>query len=388
MTSAPSSSPVIVQKSAQSFLPTPPTPALFHVNSDTKGVELLQSIEAAKAASSQQATELLRALGGDVNAEHRSCPEAAVLDETALRALKRHIDQRKNCDENNSSHDLLLEVTQAEIEEVIGAPAVASLIAYFGAQPGAFRLRRVEAVEDQEDAGAVVAFHTDFSRRTMQVALNDDTEYDGGRLVFVTEKGLEIPSRPAASATIHTSGVVHGVTALRQGVRYSLYVCQLPDEDDLSYLANPAGLQFEFFARAVPLLERVSDAELARVVATYATFLRAASSTPDTLRVPSLGVEIVWRTHLLMPTRYAKDCAALGGGTVDHEILPAEQYSPTHIAEETAKAEVDDFDFLVAAVRRQQRFMVKMLARRSTFDTPEYLRLCASQYTRFLGLMR
>ena len=34
------------------------------------------------------------------------------------------------------------------------------------------------------------------TRRTMQVPLNGDDEYDGGRLLFATRKGLECPARP------------------------------------------------------------------------------------------------------------------------------------------------------------------------------------------------
>ena len=32
--------------------------------------------------------------------------------------------------------------------------------------------------------------------QTMQVPLNGDDEYDGGRLLFATRKGLECPARP------------------------------------------------------------------------------------------------------------------------------------------------------------------------------------------------
>lgn len=60
----------------------------------------------------------------------------------------------------------------------------------------------------------------------MQVALNDEaTEYTGGRLVFATGDGFVVPPRPPGTATIHTHDTVHGVTTLRSGVRYSLFLC-------------------------------------------------------------------------------------------------------------------------------------------------------------------
>ena len=59
----------------------------------------------------------------------------------------------------------------------------------------------------------------------MHVALGDEGEYDGGRLVFASRAGFEVPRRPAGSATIHTHAMVHGVTTLRSGTRYSLFLC-------------------------------------------------------------------------------------------------------------------------------------------------------------------
>jgi hypothetical protein len=92
----------------------------------------------------------------------------------------------------------------------------------------------------------------------MQVPLNDqDSDYEGGQLVWAVEGHLEVPSRPAGSATIHTAGVVHGVTAITRGVRYGLFLCELPpqkpaqqedDEEvklDLQYLVAGAVEQLE-----------------------------------------------------------------------------------------------------------------------------------------------
>ena len=71
----------------------------------------------------------------------------------------------------------------------------------------------------------------------MQIPLNGDGEYEGGRLVFATAGGsegssgaecaggFEAPRRPAGSATIHTHRAVHGVSALARGTRYGLYLC-------------------------------------------------------------------------------------------------------------------------------------------------------------------
>ena len=57
----------------------------------------------------------------------------------------------------------------------------------------------------------------------MQVAINGDDEYEGGRLAFATNGTVIIPARPAGTVTIHFNDIVHGVTVLEKGVRYGLF---------------------------------------------------------------------------------------------------------------------------------------------------------------------
>lgn len=72
-----------------------------------------------------------------------------------------------------------------------------------------------------------IPFHLDAREeggKTMQICLNDQEEYTGGRLVFLTEKGIEIPERKKGMMTKHTDSILHGVTRLHLGIRYSLFV--------------------------------------------------------------------------------------------------------------------------------------------------------------------
>jgi len=78
-------------------------------------------------------------------------------------------------------------------------------------------LRRVE------DHGMAINFHTDYARRTMQVILSDESDYSGCDLVYVTGKGFQQPRRRAGTATIHDNTILHGVTEMESGVRYSLF---------------------------------------------------------------------------------------------------------------------------------------------------------------------
>lgn len=65
---------------------------------------------------------------------------------------------------------------------------------------------------------------------TVQLTLNSDKEYSGGRLCFVTSVtgngNLQVLHRPTAylTVTVHPRGVLHAVTQLHGGSRYSLFV--------------------------------------------------------------------------------------------------------------------------------------------------------------------
>jgi hypothetical protein len=71
--------------------------------------------------------------------------------------------------------------------------------------------------------GKRINMHVDKSLQTMQVALNDDTSYEGGRLVFACEGKIVTPQRLAGCITVHDNSIAHGVTELKAGVRYGLF---------------------------------------------------------------------------------------------------------------------------------------------------------------------
>ena len=79
-------------------------------------------------------------------------------------------------------------------------------------------IRRCEA------HGKMIKFHTDAHQKTLQVSLNDDSEYVGGRLVFVNNEGIHTPIRKTGTVTIHDKKIVHAVSLLESGTRYSLFM--------------------------------------------------------------------------------------------------------------------------------------------------------------------
>jgi len=81
-------------------------------------------------------------------------------------------------------------------------------------------LRRTEGPVE-----GAIGFHCDggYATHTIQIALNDGSEFDGGRLVFVTGNDATVTVVPklAGSLTSHARNVLHGVTKLHSGIRSS-----------------------------------------------------------------------------------------------------------------------------------------------------------------------
>ena len=140
----------------------------------------------------------------------------------------------------------------------------ARLMAEHPSSSSKIALRRTEGPVD-----GCIGWHIDASSKiyvathTVQIALNDDCEYNGGRLCFFTLPaegasasaggggsgggsggaaadgdgdgdgdgkgiadggGLTVTSRPAGTLTSHPAGVLHAVTKLHSGIRYGLFV--------------------------------------------------------------------------------------------------------------------------------------------------------------------
>jgi hypothetical protein len=71
-----------------------------------------------------------------------------------------------------------------------------------------------------------IDFHCDggYATSTSQIPLNSADEYGGGRLCFFVNDTLHVLPRPAGSLTQHPPRVLHGVTAVTEGTRKSLFI--------------------------------------------------------------------------------------------------------------------------------------------------------------------
>ena len=132
--------------------------------------------------------------------------------------------------------DFRLELSGPELVAAVGADAAAAvvrsaapLLATNGvAAPESprFVLRRTAATpQGGADEVACIPFHTDAVHALASITLADESEYDGGRLVFVSADGrVRVPPRPAGSAVVLDASMTHAVTPLRRGCRSCLLV--------------------------------------------------------------------------------------------------------------------------------------------------------------------
>lgn len=95
-----------------------------------------------------------------------------------------------------------------------------------GQQEGNTNGARLAFRRTEGPTNACINFHCDggYATRTVQITLNDDSEYDGGRLVFYYDGRLHTPLRPQGAMTCHNRAILHAVTPLVRGVRKSLFV--------------------------------------------------------------------------------------------------------------------------------------------------------------------
>ena len=119
---------------------------------------------------------------------------------------------------NGKDKDLKLQLTNDELEELIGKSSFNTLDRLMDGTHDTVLLRRCM------EHGKFIKFHKDYSFKTLQVPLNK--EYQGGRLVYMTKRGLEFPDRTAGTYTRHANDIAHGVTCLESGVRYGLFLLQ------------------------------------------------------------------------------------------------------------------------------------------------------------------
>lgn len=159
----------------------------------------------------ESATDLIHSLGASMTSGYLHV-EDELLD----------IDERMRLIEYTNAYfdgssDFKHYLTESKLVTLIGQEKFDLLVSNMENDFSEIILRRVE------DHGHTINFHTDYSRKTMQIMLSDQDEYEGCELVFVTSNGFEKPRRMPGQATIHDNSILHGVTEMKSGVRHSLF---------------------------------------------------------------------------------------------------------------------------------------------------------------------
>ena len=116
--------------------------------------------------------------------------------------------------------DFQVELGRERLEALIGEAPVKALWDLFlvmSKEPHEIFVRRYSA-----DTRPWFPFHHDRSSLTVNVALTDDSEHVGGRLLVVMDGRVSALPRSEGSATVHPSSLLHAVTRLVSGLRYSL----------------------------------------------------------------------------------------------------------------------------------------------------------------------
>ena len=84
-----------------------------------------------------------------------------------------------------------------------------------------------------------IGFHQDVSNVTINLALSDDRCHEGGRLHAIIDGRHGVISRAEGEATAHGDDVMHAVSSMRSGVRYSLIMFFFALRDT-AHTAQPA----------------------------------------------------------------------------------------------------------------------------------------------------
>ena len=69
-----------------------------------------------------------------------------------------------------------------------------------------------------------IGFHRDACAVTVNVSLGNDEDHEGGRLLVVLDEGVQVLVRGMGDVTVHPSCVLHAVSAMKSGTRYSLLI--------------------------------------------------------------------------------------------------------------------------------------------------------------------
>jgi len=142
----------------------------------------------------------------------------SLLSRTECELLIQYIENQGKVRNKEVINDFQFEIEKEELIRLLGSTRVNYLTKIFESSIFHIKFRRVK------EQNKCINFHLDYAIKTLQISLNDDNEYIGGKLIFALEKkGFYSPKRHAGFGSIHDHTIVHGVSTLVSGTRYGLF---------------------------------------------------------------------------------------------------------------------------------------------------------------------
>lgn len=197
----------------------------------------------------------------------------------------------------NNDNDFIKSLNINELNNLIGTHAVQRLIEHFDGPFDTIKLRRVVAT------GKCIKFHTDFAWRTMQIPLNDESEYVGGKVIYKIDQELIAMKRVIGTACIHTHEVLHGVEPLISGIRYSLFLC----ETNARMKDNEFDDLVDLVLEKLIFYQTINVSTNDDLIKSCEHYIKTFNSI-NISRLPNSELEFVRHSHMLLPTSNSSNC--------------------------------------------------------------------------------
>ena len=219
-----------------------------------KDLHLAQDVEAAARCGLVSASAVLR--------------RTAILPPAACARLRAAVDaeRQQHCDTVDQAPDNQLNLSAERLEALIYD---ASASAAMWKLPAEFAAQNSEPIVSADDAQIFVRqyaassrpwnpFHTDSSALTINIALAGDCSFDGGHLLACFDGAVRRVVRDEGDASVHASTLLHGVSLMTSGVRYSLIIFAGGKGPDaaVGLAGDPLDVQAEADALAALMADR------------------------------------------------------------------------------------------------------------------------------------
>jgi predicted 2-oxoglutarate/Fe(II)-dependent dioxygenase YbiX len=152
-----------------------------------------------------------------------------ILDEKASTALRAQVDAHASLRRGNTDQmpEFTLHLDAERLHALLGSAAapLLTLPGRFTQQGGSSRellLRECFVRKFSAETRPWIKMHADVAAVTINVALSSEVDASGGRLLGVFNGAVRAIERRAGDATVHSSSLLHGVSRMTTGERYTL----------------------------------------------------------------------------------------------------------------------------------------------------------------------